>query len=261
MTEIPNSLLALCLLVVGLPLGSFFNVVAYRLPRGQTPWSPKRSHCPACGVEIAVRDNVPVLSWLLLHGRCRNCNAPISWRYPAFEALTALLFAAAGWKFGLSRELLPALLLITTLLIVANADLDKRIVPNKVIVPALILGVAAQLFARPDQWVTWTAAALIAFSAMFLVALVYPAGMGMGDVKLAAVLGLYLGRAVAPAMLVAFLAGTLVGLIVMARRGLAEGRKTALPFAPFMALGGVVGLFWGDQMVQWYLDTFAAGPQ
>jgi leader peptidase (prepilin peptidase)/N-methyltransferase len=261
MTDLPNSLVALFLLLVGLPLGSFYNVVAYRLPRGQTPWSPRRSHCPSCDAEIAARDNIPVISWLLLRGRCRSCGAAISWRYPAFEALTALLFAAAGWKFGLSRELVPALLLISTLVIVANADLDQRVVPNKVIVPALILGVAAQLFAVPDQWVTWTAAALIAFSAMFLVALVYPAGMGMGDVKLAAVLGLYLGRAVAPAMLIAFLTGTLVGLIVMARSGVAEGRKTALPFAPFMAIGGVVGLFWGEQMVQWYLDTFAAGPQ
>lgn len=252
-----NALLAIALFVIGLPLGSFFNVVAYRLPRGQSPWRPKRSHCPSCGAEIRARDNVPVLGWILLRGRCRECDAPISWRYPAFEAITALLFAAAGLKFGLERELLPALLLISTLVIVANSDLDQRIVPNKVIVPALVLGVAAQLFANPDTWVTWTASALIAFGVMFLVALAYPAGMGMGDVKLAAVLGLYLGRAVAPAMLIAFLLGTVAGLLVIWKSGMRAGRKTALPFAPFMAVGGVIALFWGENIVEWYLDTFA----
>lgn len=251
--------LAAVLFVFGLPLGSFFNVIAYRLPRGQTPWSPRRSHCPSCDVEIAARDNVPVLGWLLLHGRCRSCGEPISWRYPAFEAVTAVLFAGAGLKFGLSRELLPALLLISTLVIVANSDLDLRIVPNKVIVPALALGLVAQLFAVPEQWLTWTLSCLIAFGAMFVVALAYPAGMGMGDVKLAAVLGLYLGRTVAPAMLMAFLLGSLAGVVVMARSGTKAGRKTAIPFAPFMALGGVFALFWGEDVVQWYLDTFASG--
>jgi leader peptidase (prepilin peptidase)/N-methyltransferase len=252
-----NLMLAVALLAFGLPLGSFFNVVAYRLPRGQSPWNPSRSHCPACDHEISVRDNIPVVGWLLLRGRCRNCQAAISWRYPAFEALTGLLFAAAGLKFGLSPELVPALLLISTLVIVSNADLDQRVVPNMVIGPSLLLGVVAQSYAYPDQWLTWTLSALIAFAAMFIVALLYPAGMGMGDVKLAAVLGLYLGRAVAPAMLIAFITGTLVGLIVMAQRGVAEGRKTAIPFAPFMGVGGVVALFWGEAMVQWYLDTFA----
>jgi leader peptidase (prepilin peptidase)/N-methyltransferase len=250
--------LAALLLVFGLLLGSFYNVVAYRLPRGQSPWNPRRSHCPSCDYELAARDNIPVFGWLILRGRCRNCDARISRRYPLFEALNGLLFAAAGLKFGFTPELVPALLLISTLVIVANADLDKRIVPNKVIVPSLVLGVLAQLWANPDQWLTWTLSALIAFAAMFLAALAYPAGMGMGDVKLAAVLGLYLGRAVAPAMLIAFLVGTVVGLVVMAQKGVADGRKTAIPFAPFMGIGGIVALFWGESIVQWYLDTFAS---
>lgn len=257
MSELDNTLIAVVLLVVGLPLGSFFNVVAYRLPRGQTPWSPTRSHCPACDAEIAARDNVPVLGWLLLHGKCRDCGAAISWRYPAFELANGMLFAVAGLKFGWSAPLLPALLLISTLVIVTNSDLDKRIVPNKVIVVSLVAGVFAQLLAYPDQWLTWTLSALIAFGLMFAVALAYPAGMGMGDVKLAAVLGLYLGRAVAPAMLIAFAVGTVAGLVVMARHGVTTGRKAALPFAPFMAIGGIVGLFWGESIVQWYLDASA----
>lgn len=245
---------AIFLFLIGLPLGSFFNVVAYRLPRGQTPWNPKRSHCPSCDAQISARDNLPVIGWLLLRGKCRNCDAPISWRYPAFEFLTAALFAACGAKFGWSAPLVPALLLISTLVIVANSDLDMRIIPNKVLFVSVFAGLVAQAFAYPDLWLTWTLSAVIAFSVMFLIALAYPRGMGMGDVKLAGVMGLYLGRAIAPSMLVAFAVGTVVGLGVIAIRGVADGRKTALPFAPFMAIGGVFGLFWGEDVVQWYLD-------
>lgn len=249
-------IVALVLLLVGLPIGSFLNVVAYRLPRGQMPWSPSRSYCPACEAQLAARDNVPVLGWLLLRGRCRSCNAEISWRYPVFEALTAALYAAAGLKFGWSIELMPALLLITTLVIVSNSDLDLRIVPNQVLLASLALGISAQLLTRPEDWLTWTLSSVIAFSAMFVIALAYPRGMGMGDVKLAGVMGLYLGRAIAPALLFAFLVGTLFGLAVMAKRGVAEGRKTKVPFAPFLAAGGVFGLFFGEDVVQWYLDSF-----
>lgn len=252
-----TTICALVLLVLGLPLGSFFNVVAYRLPRGQTPWSPSRSYCPSCGEPVRARDNIPVLGWLLLRGRCRSCGEAISWRYPLFELLTALLFAACGLKFGWSWSLLPALLFVSTLVIVTNADLDLQVIPNKVLIIALVLGVPAQLLAVGDKWLTWTLSALIAFSVMFAIALAYPRGMGMGDVKLAGVMGLYLGRAVAPALLIAFALGTVLGLALMAARGVHAGRKTKVPFGPFMAAGGVVGLFWGEAMVEWYLDTFA----
>jgi leader peptidase (prepilin peptidase)/N-methyltransferase len=254
-----QTLIAAALFVVGLPLGSFFNVLAHRIPRGMSPWRPARSHCPACDAQIAARDNLPVLGWLLLRGRCRDCGAAISWRYPAFELITALLFAACGLAFGWAPELLPALLFVSTLVIVANADIDKRVVPNKVLLVSLPAGVIAQLYADPSQWPVWTLSAVIAFVTMFLVALAYPKGMGMGDVKLAGLMGVYLGRAVAPAMLMAFFLGTVVGVAVIARRGMAEGRKTAVPFAPFMALGGVFGLFWGEDVVQWYLDSFTQG--
>jgi leader peptidase (prepilin peptidase)/N-methyltransferase len=248
-------LAAISLFVFGLSFGSFLNVVAYRLPRGQTPWSPKRSHCPHCGTEILARDNLPVVSWLLLRGRCRNCNEPISWRYPAFEFLTAVLFAADGAYRGISAELIPDLLLIATLVTVTITDLDLRIIPNRVLLPSFLVGAIAQAAVRPDDWLAWTVAAAAAFTALLLAALAYPAGMGMGDVKLAGVMGLYLGRAVAPALLFAFLAGTIVGLGVMARKGVAEGRKTKVPFAPFLAMGGVFAIFAGDQIVDWYLGT------
>lgn len=250
---------AFALGVIGLSLGSFLNVVAYRIPRGQTPWRPKRSHCPYCDAEIRARDNVPVISWLMLRGRCRDCGESISWRYPFFEFLTAALFAAVGWHDGLELVLIPDLLLVTTLIIVTNTDLDLRVVPNKILFVSLIAGLLAQAVARPDEWIEWTISAAAAFAALFVAAMAYPKGMGMGDVKLAGLMGLYLGRAVAPALLLAFLFGTLVGIGVMVKKGVAEGRKTAVPFVPFMAAGGLIGLFWGDEMIEWYLDTFASG--
>jgi leader peptidase (prepilin peptidase)/N-methyltransferase len=252
----PHWLVALILFLVGLPIGSFLNVVAYRLPRGQSPWKPSRSHCPECDAQIRARDNLPVVGWLILRGRCRDCGAQISWRYPAFELLTAVLFAAVGLRSGLNIVILPELLFVATLVTITNSDLDSRIIPNMVIVPSLAAGIIAQALARPDLWKTWTLSAVIAFSAMFLIALAYPRGMGMGDVKLAGVMGLYLGRAVAPALLIAFALGTIVGIGVMASRGVAAGRKTKLPFGPFMAAGGIIGMFAGETMVQWYLDTF-----
>ncbi len=252
-------LTAILLFVLGLPVGSFLNVVAYRVPRGETPWSPARSYCPSCQAQLHARDNIPVLGWLLLRGRCRYCDASISWKYPVFEAITALLFGAIGLKFGWSVELLPALLFASTLVVVANSDIDMRVVPNAVLFVSLLFGVVAQALAYPDDWLTWTLSATIAFAVMLIIALAYPRGMGMGDVKLAGIMGLYLGRAVAPALLFAFLTGTIFGLAVMASKGVAEGRKTKVPFAPFMAAGGVFALFFGEDVIDWYLDTFAGG--
>ncbi|MGB0872386.1 MAG: prepilin peptidase [Solirubrobacterales bacterium] len=250
---------AILLFALGLPVGSFLNVVAYRVPRAETPWSPARSYCPSCQSQLHARDNIPVLGWLLLRGRCRYCGASISWKYPVFEAITALLFGAIGLKFGWSVELLPALFFASTLVVVANSDIDMRVVPNAVLFVSLLFGIVAQALAYPDDWLTWTLSATIAFVVMLIIALAYPRGMGMGDVKLAGIMGLYLGRAVAPALLFAFLTGTIFGLAVMASKGVAEGRKTKVPFAPFMAAGGVFALFFGEDVIDWYLDTFAGG--
>lgn len=254
-----NLYVAIALFAIGLPIGSFLNVVAYRVPRGQTPWKPSRSYCPSCNEPIPARDNIPVLGWILLGGKCRNCSEPISWRYPVFEAITAVLYGAAGLKFGWSIELFPALLFITTLVVVANSDIDLQVVPNQIVFISLLFGLVAMALAYPDDWLNWTLSAVIAFTVMLIIALAYPRGMGMGDVKLAGVMGLYLGRTVAPALLFAFFTGTIFGLAVMANRGVAEGRKTKVPFAPFMAAGGVFGLFFGEDVVDWYLDTFAGG--
>ena len=242
--------------VVGAIFGSFLNVVAYRLPRGESLSRP-RSRCPQCQTQIRAVDNVPVLSWLALRGRCRTCRTRISARYPLVEAMTGLLCALVVLDKGLDEDALLGLALVLLLVPITLIDLDHRIIPNTLTLTGAILAPAILAFTAPDAIPEHLIAAA-AGGGFFLVAvLAYPRGMGMGDVKLAAVLGLFLGRAVGPAVFVALIAGTLVGAAVIARKGAQEGRKTAVPFGPFLALGGVVALFWGDAMVDWYLGTFA----
>ncbi len=241
--------------LVGLVLGSFLGVVADRLPRRKSVVSPG-SHCTGCGQAVRPYDNIPVLSWLLLRGRCRHCAAPIPRRYPLTEALTGALFAAVVIVKGADERALGGLVLVILLVPVALIDLEHRIIPNRLLAPAAVLAVVIQaavdLRALPEHLIAG-AAALIFFG---LAALAYPRGMGMGDVKLAGTLGLFLGGSVAVAVFVALVAGTLVGLAIIARRGVAAGRKTAVPFGPFLALGGIVGLLAGPPVVQAYLDAF-----
>lgn len=245
--------------IAGLLLGSFFNVVAYRLPRGMSVMSPRRSICPSCDAPIAARDNVPVISWLILRGRCRSCGEPISPVYPAVELATGGLFAAIVAHRGVDVSAIPDLVLASTLVIVTATDLSHHTIPNRVTLPAVIIAVPAQLAARPDEWAQWLGAGAGAFTFMLIAALAYPAGMGMGDVKLAGVMGLYLGTAVIPALLIGFLLGTVVGIGVMIKLGIERGRKAGVPFAPFMAAGGAIALFAGDPIVEWYADRFLGG--
>jgi leader peptidase (prepilin peptidase) / N-methyltransferase len=250
--------LALFAAAGGLLAGSFLNVVAWRLPRGESLLLPG-SHCPGCEHPVRPYDNVPVLSWLVLRGRCRDCRAPISARYPLVEALSAAL--AAGVVLVLAddglRDVLLGLVLVGLLVPIALIDLDHRIIPNRLTAlgaaAALAIGAATDLGGVPQQLIAGAAAG----GFLLLAALARPGGMGMGDVKLAGMLGLFLGREVAVALLVALLAGTVVGIAIMARRGTAEGRRTAIPFGPFLALGGVVALLAGPAIVDWYLATFA----
>jgi leader peptidase (prepilin peptidase) / N-methyltransferase len=242
----------------GLMLGSFLNVVAFRLPRGESLVRPG-SHCTACGAAVRPYDNVPVLSWLLLRGRCRECGEQISFRYPVVEAITALLFVAVLAVKGVSVDALPGLALVVMLVPTALIDLEYRIIPNALMAVGAAVGVVLVALADPSDLGAHLIAAAAAGGFFFVVVLVYPSGMGMGDVKLAAVLGLYLGASVVPALLVALLAGTVAGAVIIARKGAKEGRKTAVPFGPFLALGGVVGLLAGPAMVEWYVQTFAGG--
>jgi leader peptidase (prepilin peptidase)/N-methyltransferase len=239
---------------LGLLIGSFLNVVAYRLPRGESLLWPA-SHCPSCEQAIKPYDNVPVVSWLLLRGKCRGCGVKISARYPAIELLTALVFGAIVLLNGFDKQLIWELPFAAMLIAVAGIDLEHRIIPNKVLLPAAVFGAAAAAALRPDALPELAIAGAGAFAAFLLTAIAYPAGMGMGDVKLAGVMGLYLGTAVIPALFVAFLAGTLVGLAVIARHGSA-GRKKGVPFGPFLAAGGLVGLLAGSDLIDLYTRTF-----
>ena len=214
------------------------------------------TRCPQCRTPIRPYDNVPVLSWLALRGRCRSCRAPISARYPLVEAVTGLLCALVVLEYGFDEDAILGLVLVLLLVPITLIDLDHRIIPNKLTLLGTVLAPVILAFTAPEAIPEHLIAAAAAGGFFLLTALAYPRGMGMGDVKLAFVLGLFLGRAVAPALFVALVAGTLVGAAVIARKGAAEGRKTAVPFGPFLALGGVVALFAGDELVDWYLTTF-----
>jgi len=240
----------------GLILGSFLNVVAYRVPRG-TMLENTRSRCPHCEHHVRARDNVPVVSWLVLKGRCRDCGEPISRRYPLVEAGTGLLFAlVVAVHFDDTPRLVLGLVLVAFLVPLALIDLDTRLLPNRITGPAAIVAIALGLLLDPSGEVERVVAGAAAGGFFLLAALAYPRGMGMGDVKLAGVMGLYLGRDVAAALLVGLLAGVVVGGMIMARKGVKEGRKTAVPFGPFLALGGVVAVLAGEAIVDWYLGTF-----
>jgi leader peptidase (prepilin peptidase) / N-methyltransferase len=239
----------------GLIVGSFVTVIAHRVPRGESIVGP-RSRCPACGAQIAAYDNVPVVSWALLRGRARCCGAPISPRYPLTELALGVLYAATVLVlWGNGGEIALGLVFVTTLVAVTLTDLEQRIIPNKILLVAALAGAALAAVTDPGSLPERAIAAAAAGGLLFLAALAYPRGMGLGDVKMAAVMGLFLGRNVAPAILVALLAGSAVGLAMIVRDG-AAARKRAIPFGPFLALGGVVGLLAGDQLVNWYLSTF-----
>jgi leader peptidase (prepilin peptidase) / N-methyltransferase len=233
----------------GLALGSFLNVFASRLPLRRSLVSPG-SACMSCGTPIAARDNIPVLSYLLLRGRCRACSTRIPLRYPLVELVTGLLVAGCGLRFGPSLYAVYAALFCVVLVAISAIDVEHRIVPNRIVLPAAALALVAQLAREPS--VEWPLGALGASLFLFVAALVYPRGMGMGDVKLALLLGAFLGRHVAVGMMVGFLAALVPSAFLLATRGVAA-RKTAIPFAPFLAFGAVVAIFAGPAILDWYL--------
>jgi leader peptidase (prepilin peptidase) / N-methyltransferase len=251
----PTGVAVVIAAVFGAIFGSFLNVVAYRLPRKESLAHPP-SRCPSCGTPVKPYDNVPVISWLLLRGRCRSCSTAISWRYPAVEAATALLCALVVITRGADRDVWLGLAFVLLLVPITLIDLDFRIIPNVLTGLGAVVAVGLVLATRPDDTIEHLIAGLAAGGFLLVAAIVYPAGMGMGDVKLAGVMGLFLGRAVAPAMFAALIVGSLVGAVIVARKGSKEGRKTAIPFGPYLALGGLVGLFAGDELADWYLNAF-----
>ncbi|CAN5465069.1 A24 family peptidase [soil metagenome] len=242
--------------VLGLIIGSFLNVVAYRLPRKESLATPG-SRCPHCKHPVRAYDNVPVLSWLLLRGRCRDCGEPVSKRYPVVEALTAALFAAiVAVHVEDDARLVLGIVLVAFLVPLTLIDIDLRLLPDRLMAPAAVLALVLGTALDPGGEIERLIAAGAAGTFFFVAWYVKPGGMGFGDVKLVAVLGLFLGRSVAVAVFTALIAGVLVGAVVMRRKGVAEGRKTAVAFGPFLALGGVVAVLAGEPLLDLYLDTF-----
>jgi leader peptidase (prepilin peptidase)/N-methyltransferase len=241
--------------VLGAVVGSFLNVVAYRLPRHESLVTPA-SRCPACGTPLKPSDNIPILSWLLLRGHCRSCAAPISPRYPLVEALTAGLCVGAVLAHQSAAAITLSIVLILLVVPAALIDLEHRIIPNRITalgaVLALLIGVVLDPAGEPERLIGGAAAG----GFLLLAALAYPGGMGMGDVKLAGVMGLFLGAPVAAAILIALVSGVLVGALVIARKGTRVGRKTAVPFGPFLALGALVAVFAGQPIIDLYVNHF-----
>ncbi len=240
--------------LLGAVVGSFLNVVVHRLPRGESLAFPG-SRCPSCGTAIAPYDNVPIVSWLLLRGRCRHCKAPVSARYPAIELLTAVTFALIAASRGIGSELLLELPFAAMLIAVAGIDLEHRIVPNRIVVPAAVLALLLAALLRRGDLLELVLAGAGAFLFLLIAALAYPAGMGMGDVKLAGVMGVFLGLSIIPALFLAFVLGSAVGVGMIVAQG-PSARKKGVPFAPFLAAGGIIGILVGPELIGFYADTF-----
>ena len=238
----------------GLALGSFLNVVAARLPERRSVVGG-RSACLACGSEIAWYDNVPLVSFIVLRGRCRSCRAPISWRYPAVELATALLVAACFVRFGFSGEAFVAAYFCAVLVVLSAIDAERRILPDVIVLPSFALVLAAHIALEPERAVELVAASLGASAFLFLALLAYPKGMGMGDVKLALLLGAGLGASVVVGMMIGMLSALVYSTVLFARHGMAA-RKMAIPFGPFLAFGAIVALFAGEAILQAYLSGF-----
>jgi len=236
--------------LLGLVIGSFLNVVIYRVPLRRSLSHPG-SHCPHCGHPIRWYDNIPVVSWVILRGRCRDCADPIGPRYPLVEALTGVLFALAAMIAGWDLRVLLLWGFFAVLVAVTFIDIDHMLILNRVVLPAAALGLAASVALTPSRWWEYLVAGSGAALFLFVVALLWPGGMGLGDVKLALLLGFVLGVEVIVAMFAAFLVGGLVGigLLVVGKRS----RKDRIPFGPFLALGGIIGSLVGEQVLTWYM--------
>ena len=240
--------LAAVALAPGLAFGSFLNVVAARVPLRRSIVSPP-SACMSCGHEIAWYDNVPLVSFAVLRGRCRSCHAAISWRYPLVELTTAVLVAGCFFHFGLTADALVASFVCAALVVLSAIDLEHRILPDRITLPSAAIVLTANTLLHPG--LQWAVASLGAALFLFLAVLAYPRGMGMGDVKLALLMGAACGKTVPVAMAIGFCTALVPAVVLLVRHGSAA-RKMGIPFGPFLALGTVVALFAGDWLLGLY---------
>lgn len=248
--------------VLGLVFGSFGTVAAYRIPKRESLATPSRSYCPNCSTTIRAAQNIPVVSFLVQRGKCRHCGERISPRYPLTELITAVLFALSAWRFGFSTELFVYPAFFWTLVVLSVIDLEHRLLPNRVVYPLFLIGWAALAIAafaasEPERLYDALLGMALFGGFFFLIAFLFPAGMGGGDVKLSFVLGTFLGYAggigvVLVGMFLAFLLGGVVGIAIMVMKG--GDRKTMVPFGPFLATGAAIATFWGQGLIDLYLD-------
>lgn len=241
---------------LGLVVGSFLNVVVARVPAGRSLWGP-RSACPACGAAIAWHDNIPIVSFVALRGRCRACDARIAWRYPLIEALSAGAFVLAHAIIGWTPALVPALLLLGALIAITFIDLEHQIIPDLITLPGIVTGLAANMATGAVPWLDSVIGAIVAGGLFFAIILASGGGMGGGDMKLAAMLGAFLGwQLTLVALFLAVVAGGGVAVGILGAG--ARGRKDPIPFGPFLAVGGAAALLWGRSLMTWYFDVFVA---
>ncbi len=239
--------------LLGLVIGSFLNVVIARVPDGKSVWGP-RSACPGCGAPIAWYDNIPVVSFVALRGRCRQCGMAISWRYPIVEAATGAAFTVAYILLGPTADFVVAAVLLAALIAITTIDLHHQIIPDLITLPGILVGVAANL-ATGRNWQDSLIGIGVGGGIFLVIILASRGGMGGGDMKLGAMLGAFLGWKLGLlAMLIGVLTGGVVALalLLLGRKG----RKEAIPFGPFLALGGAMTALWGDKLLGWYLGRF-----
>jgi leader peptidase (prepilin peptidase)/N-methyltransferase len=239
--------------VFGLVIGSFCNVVVYRLPQGKSIIAPG-SQCRSCASSIRPWDNIPLLSYFLLMGQCRFCKEPISIRYPLVECISGVLFVLVYLKFGLSMTFIVYVLLTSTLVIVALIDLDHKIIPNAITLPGMVIGLGLSIGALPISPLFSLCGLMIGGAIFYLIALVSKGGMGGGDIKLIAMIGAFLGlHGVLFTIFASSLLGSVVGLMLILLGK--KGRKDRVPFGPFLSCGAVLFMLSGDDLIPWYLGN------
>jgi len=253
--HLPASFYLLAAFGFGLIVGSFLNVCIYRLPRKEALSFPA-SHCPKCQTPLRFYDNIPLLSYLLLKGKCRYCQAPIAYQYPLVELLTGLLFMLTLIRFGLSWSSFFYALFLAALIVIIFIDAEHMLIPDKITLPGIGIGFSASLLSLiPLAWDQSLLGLLVGGGLLYLAAVLSKGGMGGGDIKLAAMMGVLLGwRKVLLAIMAGASLGSIIGIgLILTGR---KTRKDYIPFGPFLAWGGMIGLFWGNQIIRWYRTIF-----
>jgi len=238
--------------ICGLAIGSFLEVVIYRVPRKISIIKPG-SYCTSCNGKIAFYDNIPLISYIILKGRCRNCKVRISYKTFIIEILTGLLFVLNYFFFGLSIQTIIGIIFSSVLIVVSFIDIDLKIIPNVIVIPFTVVGLALNIYLNPVKWWMPLAFAAGAFTFMLIINLIYPKGMGMGDVKLSLMVGAFLVKSVIAGLFLGFLVGAIFGVAVIIKK---RKMRQTIPFGPFISIGSIIALFWGDNILKWYTSFF-----